>query len=71
MAVSERSEFHEPDWVEATEVARMLGRRRSAITRYVHNGQLVGVKKFGRLFIHRESLASFKFPLRGNPKLRA
>ena len=64
------SEFKPNEWVEAQEAAAMLGRSRSAITRYVQQGKLTAIRKYGRLFVRRDQLENFKHPPRGNPKLR-
>ena len=63
-------EFREADWVDATTAAKVLGKSRPQVTNYVNSGQLTSLRRYGRLFVSREELATFVPPPPGNPMLR-
>lgn len=69
MENKDASDFDPADWIEATEAAEVLQRSRSAISRYVQKGLLTSIRKYGRLFVSRKQVETFKRPPRGNPKL--
>ena len=69
MVETGEDEFNPKDWIESQKAAEILGRSRSAITRYVQQGKLTGLRIYGRLFVRREEIANFQHPPRGNPKL--